>query len=106
MIKVFSQIVLWQLTLCYYDVKDALLLDPDKAEAKSLMQNLEKRANDARQQVTLMHWWFDLDHSWIHCKILPIQLDCDTIKIKCLFGLLANENNVVKVITSLTRMVG
>lgn len=48
-----SQFSPLQLTLCYYDVKDALVLDPDNAEAKSLMKNLEKRANDARQQVNV-----------------------------------------------------
>ncbi|KAJ7378083.1 Tetratricopeptide repeat protein 16 [Desmophyllum pertusum] len=42
-------------TLCYYDVKDALALAPDNAEAKTLMASLEKRAKDSRQQAIQLH---------------------------------------------------
>ena len=42
-----------QSTLCYYDVKDALALSPENAEAKALMASLEKRAKDNRQQVRI-----------------------------------------------------
>ena len=50
---IFSELYLFlfQSTLCYYDVKDALAFAPDNAEAKNLMASLEKRANDSRQQV-------------------------------------------------------
>ncbi|KAK3704669.1 hypothetical protein QZH41_006745 [Actinostola sp. cb2023] len=37
-------------TLCYYDVKDALALDPENEEAQTLMKSLQKRANDSKQQ--------------------------------------------------------
>ncbi|EDO34517.1 predicted protein, partial [Nematostella vectensis] len=37
-------------TLCYYDVKDALVLSPDNEEAKTLMNSLHKRANDSKLQ--------------------------------------------------------
>ena len=43
---------IFQSTLCYYDAKDALALAPENVEAKMLMDSLEKRAKDSRQQVT------------------------------------------------------
>ena len=37
-----------QTTLCYYDIKDALGLDPDHREASKLMLQLEQRAMEYR----------------------------------------------------------
>ncbi|XP_071948194.1 tetratricopeptide repeat protein 16-like [Antedon mediterranea] len=35
-------------TLCYYDLKDALSLDPNQEEAKTLMKQLEEKADEYR----------------------------------------------------------
>ncbi|GFR68898.1 tetratricopeptide repeat protein 16 [Elysia marginata] len=37
-------------TLCYYDVKDAIVLDPEHEEAKSIMAAIVKRANASKLQ--------------------------------------------------------
>ena len=55
MIILISRLYCFQSTLCYYDVKDALSLDPDNVEAKTLMTSLEKRAKDSRQQVRITY---------------------------------------------------
>lgn len=39
-----------QTTLCFYDVKDALTLDPDHAEARIIMTGLEQRAAETKLQ--------------------------------------------------------
>ena len=39
-----------QTTLCYYDVKDALTLEPGHAEAAVLMVKLEVKSQDMKQQ--------------------------------------------------------
>jgi hypothetical protein len=38
--------------LCYYDAKDALLLDPENTEAQALMKSLQQRGKDSKQQVS------------------------------------------------------
>lgn len=38
----------WQTSLSYYDLKDALTLDPEQPEAQKILQDLEKRAQDNR----------------------------------------------------------
>ena len=43
-----------QATLCYYDVKDALALDPEHEQANTLMRQLEEKALEFRQQSTNM----------------------------------------------------
>ena len=46
-----------QTTLCYYDIKDALQLDPDHAEGRGMMERMEKRAQDSKytaMQLNLM----------------------------------------------------
>lgn len=40
----------FQTTLCYYDVKDALTIDPDHVEASHVMAELERKAEDYRKQ--------------------------------------------------------
>lgn len=37
-------------TLCYYDIKDALQVDPDHQEAKAMMVKMEKRAQDNKRE--------------------------------------------------------
>ena len=44
----------FQTTLSYYDVKDALNLQPDHPEAMKLMKVLEEYANEMRQQAVLL----------------------------------------------------
>ena len=39
-----------QTTLCYYDVKDALGLNPDHSEAVRMMEKLERVAKDNKRQ--------------------------------------------------------
>lgn len=39
-----------QTTLCYYDVKDALGLDPEHPEASRMMGKLQKVAQDNKRQ--------------------------------------------------------
>lgn len=39
-----------QTTLCYYDIKDALQVDPDHQEAKAMMVKMEKRAQDNKRE--------------------------------------------------------
>eukprot|EP00057_Strongylocentrotus_purpuratus_P033762 XP_792693.2 PREDICTED: tetratricopeptide repeat protein 16 [Strongylocentrotus purpuratus] len=39
-------------TLCYYDLKDALALNPDQIEAKTLMKELEQKAEENRNHAT------------------------------------------------------
>lgn len=39
-----------QTTLCYYDVKDALGIDPEHVEASHMMARLETVARDNRRQ--------------------------------------------------------
>ena len=51
---IFSMWLL-QTTLCYYDVKDALSLDPDHQEALVLMANLEVKAEELKQQATQLN---------------------------------------------------
>lgn len=41
---------LTQTTLCYYDIKDALQVDPDHQEAKAMMVKMEKRAQDNKRE--------------------------------------------------------
>ena len=49
-----SLLLSFQTTLCYYDVKDALNLNPEHPEAERLMEDLEKYAQEMRQQATLL----------------------------------------------------
>lgn len=42
-------------TLCYYDVKDALAIDPDHEEAQNLMKNLEDRSFDLKKQAMTLN---------------------------------------------------
>ncbi|XP_061164598.1 tetratricopeptide repeat protein 16-like isoform X1 [Saccostrea echinata] len=37
-------------TLCYYDIKDAIQVDPDHQEAKAMMEKMEKRAQDNKRE--------------------------------------------------------
>ena len=41
---------LFQTTLCYYDVKDALAVQPNHPEAKLMMSALEQRAAESKMQ--------------------------------------------------------
>ena len=44
-----------QITLCYYDVKDALSIDPAHPEANKLMDLLLARAQTLRMQATQLN---------------------------------------------------
>lgn len=44
----FTSFFFWQTSLSYYDLKDALTLDPEQPEAQKILQDLEKRAQDNR----------------------------------------------------------
>lgn len=41
---------IFQTTLCYYDIKDALQVDPDHQEAKVMMTKMETRAQDNKRE--------------------------------------------------------
>lgn len=47
--------MLFQTTLCYYDVKDALAIDPAHHEAQRLKILLEGRAQELKQQATQLN---------------------------------------------------
>ena len=54
---VWISLIHLQTTLCYYDIKDALQLDPDHAEGRGMMERMEKRAQDSKytaMQLNLM----------------------------------------------------
>ncbi|XP_077986778.1 uncharacterized protein LOC144441122 [Glandiceps talaboti] len=42
-------------TLCYYDLKDALQLNPEQEEAKQMMAELEEKANEYKSQAVQMN---------------------------------------------------
>lgn len=62
----------FQSTLCYYDVKDALALASENAEAKTLMASLEKRAKDSRQQVKSI---LSVNLFYIHVHVFEFDHD-------------------------------
>lgn len=46
--------LLFQTTLCYYDLRDALALDPLLSQATALMDELKARAKESKRIASLL----------------------------------------------------
>ena len=76
MFIVLVSFLLFQPTLSFFDVKEALSLDPENIEADGMYQSLEEKAENFKENVNIPHIIFSRGWSSFPHGTLSLSVSC------------------------------